>query len=67
MSKLFIPTVPDITKMNMRIAPPRQTEEQAVANVGYRAGAIWREVVFNQPTEERRAELRAEVLGLVGL
>ncbi|MBC8735615.1 hypothetical protein F6X40_01885 [Paraburkholderia sp. UCT31] len=65
MSKLFIPAVPDISKM--RIATPRQTEEQAAANVGHRAAAIWREVVFNRPSEARKAELRAELIGLVGL
>jgi hypothetical protein len=67
MSKLFIPSVPDITKMQTRIAPPRQTEEQAASNVGHRAGAIWRELVFNRPSEQRKAELRAEILALVGL
>lgn len=65
MSKLFIPTVPDITKM--RIAPLRQSEEQAADNVAFRAKAIWREVTFNLPSEARKSELRAEILSLVGL
>ncbi|MFM0391941.1 hypothetical protein [Paraburkholderia phytofirmans] len=67
MSKLFVPKVPDVTKVGVRIVPPRQTEAQAAESVGYRAAAIWREVLFNQPTEARKAELRAELLALVGL
>ncbi|QQC64489.1 hypothetical protein [Paraburkholderia ginsengisoli] len=67
MSKLFIPSVPDITKMHTRVAPPRQTKEQAAASVGYRAGAIWQEVLFNRPSEERKSALRSEILALVGL
>jgi|GEM_PF-6049689 len=65
MSKLFIPTVPDITKM--RIAPLRQSEEQAADNVAFRAKAIWREVAFNRPSEDRKAQLRAELMALTGL
>jgi len=51
----------------MRIAPLRQSEEQAADNVAFRAKAIWREVAFNRPSEDRKAQLRAELMALTGL